>query len=177
MRRAPKGPEASVAVRAPRRIALVAGWLAAAAATIVATKLWFTDRPPAVAPRPAWSELSASADDVATSSWVGGRETLALTGHVFWSGRRQRGYLQVRGLPVNQPSITRYQLWIFDRDRDPRYPVDGGMFDAAPSGETIVEVAPRIPIVAATQFMITAEAPTGTVVSDRSRVIATAQVR
>jgi len=176
-------PERAIAKAAPRptpirrpRAMMFAGWMTAAAAAAVATGLWVTrdDRAPAPAASPvaARSELLATVDDTITATW----DASALGGDVVWSPRRQHGFLRLRGLPANKPAETRYQLWIFDGARDERFPVDGGLFDAAPGAETIVAITPRIPITRATQFVITAEVPTGVVVSDRQRVIASARI-
>lgn len=157
---------------------MFAGWMTALAAAAVATGLWFTrgDQAPAApaSPAAARSALIATVDDAITTVWEGS----SLGGDVTWSPRRQQGFVRLRGLPANAPADTRYQLWIFDGARDERFPVDGGLFDAAPAGaETIVAITPRIPIGRATRFMITAEGAAGAVVSDRQRVIAVAAVR
>ena len=67
--------------------------------------------------------------------------------------------------------ISRYQLWIFDKDRDERYPVHGGVFDV-PSGasEAVVRIQPRLSVPNATLFVVTVERPGGVWVSDRSRI-------
>lgn len=43
--------------------------------------------------------------------------------------------MRLRGLQVNAPNEYQYQLRIFDRGRDERYPVAGGVFDMPPGGE------------------------------------------
>jgi hypothetical protein len=63
-------------------------------------------------------------------------------------------------------------LWIFDADRDPAHPVDGGVFDvpAGADGDVVVRIDPRLPIGRATAFAITVERPGGVVVSSRKRL-------
>lgn len=48
---------------------------------------------------------------------------------VVWSTRAQRGVMRLIGLKSNDARRWQYQLWIFDKTRDQRYPVDGGVFD------------------------------------------------
>jgi hypothetical protein len=42
------------------------------------------------------------------------------------------GVMRLRGLLANDPAVAQYQLWIFDAERDDRFPVDGGVFDVPP---------------------------------------------
>ncbi len=95
----------------------------------------------------------------------------AARGDVVWSTAQQRGYLRVIGLAPNAPATQQYQLWIFDRARDPRYPVDGGVFDVRAPAEVVVPIVPRLPITAPVRFLVTAERPGGTVVSERATVV------
>ena len=110
--------------------------------------------------------LAASGDGAADG---GGRTGLE-------SVRRLRRLLKLTGLAPNDPTEAQYQLWIFDADRDERYPVDGGVFDVPAAGEALVPFAPRMPVRRATMFAITVERPGGVVVSDRSRLPALAKV-
>ncbi|MBC7977410.1 MAG: anti-sigma factor [Myxococcales bacterium] len=95
----------------------------------------------------------------------------AASGDVVWSNAQQRGYVRLVGLAINEPASRQYQIWIFDRARDPRYPVDGGLFDVTSMGEVIVPITPRIPVTDPVRFLVTAEKPGGTVVSDRNTVV------
>ena len=92
-------------------------------------------------------------------------------GEVFWSAKQQRGFMRLRGLAVNDPARAQYQLWIFDRDRDDRYPVDGGVFDI-PDGraEVVVPIRSQLDVRRAAAFAVTIERPGGVVVSDRARI-------
>ncbi len=95
-------------------------------------------------------------------------------GEALWDGKSQQGVLALVGLKPNDPSNAQYQLWIFDAERDERYPVDGGVFDvpagARPGEEVLVPFEPRVPVGRATLFAVTVERPGGVVVSDRSRL-------
>ena len=79
--------------------------------------------------------------------------------------------MRFSGLQANAPTDFQYQLWIFDAERDERFPVDGGVFDI-PVGqdEVVVPIDARLPVGEATLFAVTVEAPGGVVVSDRSRI-------
>jgi hypothetical protein len=94
----------------------------------------------------------------------------ALTGDVVWDDRTQQGYLRLRGLRVNDPSREQYQLWIFDAERDQRYPVDGGIFDIRGEGTSLVRIRAAVPVHHAVLFAITVEQPGGVVVSTRARL-------
>lgn len=91
-------------------------------------------------------------------------------GEVVWNNPEQQGYLVIDGLPANDPTKEQYQLWIFDRQRDARYPVDGGVFDAK-GGKTIVPIRAKLNVGEPTLFAVTVEQPGGVVVSDRSKLV------
>ena len=120
------------------------------------------------------------ADDVLTLPLdaAGGEQEAetAMLGDVRWSQAEQGGLMRLTGLAPNDPAESQYQLWIFDADRDERYPVDGGVFDVPASGKAVVPFAPRVPVGRATLFAVSVERPGGVVVSDRSRLPATAKV-
>ena len=96
---------------------------------------------------------------------------LGATGDVVWSARAQRGVMRIAGLQPNDRKRWVYQLWIFDKTRDQRYPVDGGVFDI-PEGahEVFVPIDARLPVGEAVMFAITVEPPGGVVVSTRERI-------
>ena len=99
-----------------------------------------------------------------------------LEGDVVWDPATQRGYLRLKGLPVNDPREHQYQLWVFDSSRDPKYPVDGGVFDVqAAQIETIVPIRVPIAVGQAVLFAVTVERPGGVVVSGREHIVATAK--
>jgi len=163
------------------------GWLAAAAAAVVAVFGWM--RPPTivkdiqvveVAPRvPTAAEarqaLLAQATDVKTIAWSATPDPAAkgADGDVVWSPSKQQGYMRIRGLAANDPRAQQYQLWIFDGTRDQRYPVDGGVFDVK-DGEVVVPIKAPIEVREPKLFAITVEKPGGVVVSGRERIVLTA---
>ena len=100
------------------------------------------------------------------------RPRAAVAGDVVWSAARQQGYARLAGLAANDPRAAHYHVWIVDRRRDPRFPVDGGRFDVTAPGELVVALAPRLPIGDAGEFLITLEDPAGVVVSTRARTVA-----
>jgi hypothetical protein len=171
------------ASRPRRSYATWGGWLAAAAMLA----LWV--RGPAkpsvvVAAPPSAAASSAAASWVRDSlisvdtaitriAWAATADSTALgaSGDVVWSTQAQRGVMRLIGLKSNDVKRWQYQLWIFDKTRDQRYPVDGGVFDV-PAGatEVFVPVNARVPVGSAVMFAVTVEAPGGVVVSTRERV-------
>jgi anti-sigma-K factor RskA len=79
-------------------------------------------------------------------------------------------------MPVNDPTVEQYQLWIIDPTRDDE-PIDGGVFDIASTGEVIVPVQAKLLVNQPTAFAVTIEKPGGVVVSTQERfpLLATVQ--
>ena len=167
-----------------------AGWLAAAAAVVLAVFAWSrppqvveklvkveVPAPPARLPTPAERrvELLAQSDDARTLAWSATPDPAAkgATGDVVWSESRQQGYLRIRGLAVNDPSRAQYQLWIFDARREQAHPVDGGVFDVQ-GGDVVVPIHAAIRVFEPKLFAVTVERPGGVVVSKRERIVLTA---
>jgi hypothetical protein len=176
--RAPGGVSQLAAVRpvAPARPLSVWPWLAAAAALVAAISGWWPREQiaPAVGAERA-ALVSAGARQI---DWKATEDPAATgaTGDVVWDPRTQRGFMRIVGLAANEPTRVQYQLWIFDRLRDQRYPVDGGVFDIpAGGGEVIVPIRARLSVGDATLFAVTVEAPGGVVVSSRERIVLLAQ--
>jgi hypothetical protein len=97
-------------------------------------------------------------------------------GAVVWNGAEQAGLMRFRGLQPNDPATSQYQLWIFDAERDDRFPVDGGVFDVPPDADEVwVPIRARLPVGEAVLFAITVEPPGGVVVSSRERIALVAQ--
>lgn len=178
-------------VRRRGRGAVVIAWTAAAIglAAAVVMLLWnpvretervveFRDR--VVAPvTPSLAQARASlltASDARTLQWTATADPAArgAGGDVVWSAARQEGYMRFVGLAANDPKVNQYQLWIFDKQRDERYPVDGGVFDVGVDGEVIVKISPKLMVADPTLFAVTIEAPGGVVVSKRERIVVTA---
>jgi hypothetical protein len=160
------------------------GWMAAAAALV----LWFaapratTVSVPAAAPVQTVAMLRdslLSADSATTRlDWTATADSSAVgaSGDVVWSGRAQRGVMRIAGLQPNDRRRWQYQLWIFDKTRDQKYPVDGGVFDI-PAGQTevLVPIDARLPVSEAVLFAVTVEPAGGVVVSTRERIALLAQ--
>ena len=161
---------------APARRGAQAGWWAAAAAVLVAIAGWY----PRLAPRPA-----ATAGDSERAALIASTKGLvrweftppsgpaanAPSGDVVWDPASQRGYLRLKGLDPNDARQSQYQLWIFDGERDDRYPVDGGVFDI-PAGraEVVIPIVARLHVGKPALFAVTVEKPGGVVVSGRERI-------
>jgi len=142
-----------------------AGWALTAAMLFV---VYFDYR--LAGPLDAAAERSAllnAASDAAVFAWdvsnVDGYGDVE--GDVLWSGAQQRGFLRLSGMPVNDPTISQYQLWIVDPARDAE-PVDGGVFDIARSGELVIPIDAKLKVASPTAFAITREQPGGVVVSE-----------
>jgi hypothetical protein len=158
-----------------------AGWVAAAAALILAALAWWPSAPvPGAAPDSVAlrAQLLSDAGDAQQLPWQTTPDPAAVgaSGDVVWSGVRQEGYMRIRGLTANDPALDQYQLWIFDAQRDERFPVDGGVFDVpAGSQEVVVPIRAKLPVDDPILFAVTVERPGGVVVSDRERIVLLAQ--
>lgn len=146
-------------------------WLVCAASLIFAVSVYSqriaTPRSAAVARA---SLLKASGDQL-TVDWSAGKHPFAeqVVGDVVWSGARQEGFMRFVGMPVNDPAVEQYQLWIIDPSRDDE-PIDGGVFDITANGETIVPIHAKLTVNQPTAFAITIEKPGGVVVSTQERL-------
>ena len=98
-------------------------------------------------------------------------------GDLIWNQEKQEGYMRFRGVAINDPDISQYQLWIIDSVRGGA-PVDGGVFDiSAPEtddGDVYVRIQPKLQVKQPAAFAVTVEGPGGVVVSDQDIVLATA---
>lgn len=172
-------------------------WIAAAASIVLAAGavVWATQREPEVItkekivevpvqPPPrkeptaaeARAQLLATERDVTTLAWTPTKDPngAGASGDVVWSATAQRGYMRFVGLTPNDLKQLQYQLWIFDKDRDQAYPVDGGVFDVSSTGEVIVPITARLRVNEPVLFAVTIEQPGGVVVSKRERIVVTA---
>jgi hypothetical protein len=175
------GPAARAAdPRSPSQRAWFAwgGWVAAAAATVVAILGWMRVPGP-VDPLAASLALQAEVDaapDHLVLPWKptedpDGRN---VSGELHWSTALQKGYMRFRGLPANDPAQKQYQLWIFDKPRGSEHPVDGGVFDVV-ANEVVVPIDAKIRVAEPELFAVTAESPGGVVVSKREHIVSLAQ--
>lgn len=103
-------------------------------------------------------------------------EIKEVSGDVVWSDQEQKGFMRLRGLPVNDKNRSTYQLWIFDKTQDKATPIDGGTFDVDRSGEIIVPIDAKLKAQGPELFAITIEKPGGVVVSKREKIAALAKV-
>jgi hypothetical protein len=178
------GSGASSTVRAigtaPRvRTRSTAGWWAAAACLVLAVLGWLRSPPvqgPGAAPTPAQQREALLASPGAQQIQLEATAEPAAAGakvDVVWDPRSQRGFARFVGLKPNDPAQHQYQLWIFDGDRDQRYPVDGGVFNVPPNADqVVVPIRAQLPVHAAKAFAVTIEQPGGVVVSGREHVVA-----
>ncbi len=170
-------------VRSTGRVALWGGWLAAAAMLAVwavgSRGSWRSSAVPETV-TPVVSRGAQLRDSLLNAdsalvrlAWasLGDSSALGATGDVVWSASAQQGVMRIAGLLPNDRRRYQYQLWIFDKTRDERYPVDGGVFDI-PEGahEVFVPIDARLPVGEAVMFAITIEPPGGVVVSTRERI-------
>lgn len=120
-------------------------------------------------------ELIKNAPDAVQLAWT---EPVVVTGtvsgDVVWSDSKQKGFMTFKGLPINDPKLEQYQLWIFENPTD-ETPVDGGVFDIV-GGNVVVPIDAKIKVENAKMFAVTIEKPGGVVVSKRKRLPLLAKV-
>jgi anti-sigma-K factor RskA len=166
-------PTEAPQVRRGRAVSPWPGWLAAAAMLVVA--LGFALRQPGstVAPTVTPPDITEQREsllqtaDAIRVAWAVPEDPAYrdVRGDVVWSNGQQAGFMRLEGLPVNDPTVAQYQLWIVDPSRDER-PVDGGVFDVTAEGEAIIQIDAKLEVREPTVFAITLEQPGGVVVSD-----------
>jgi hypothetical protein len=164
---------------APARRRVQWSWLATAAALLLAVSAWW----PAIVsnsdPDFAKQRAALIASGAAVLPWTATEDPAAASaiGDVVWSDVSHTGFMRISMLSANEPTSFQYQLWIFDAERDERYPVDGGLFDV-PAGvnEVIIPIRAKLPVANAVLFAVTVEAPGGAVVSSRERIVLLANV-
>ncbi len=167
-------------------VAAIAGWLPRLAPTpppppIVQEKIVEVAPPPPPPPTERLADLRTGAEDARAKTWTATDdpylEKALVLGEVVWSNTAQEGYMVFRGLPANDPTEHRYQLWIFDQARDEAHPVDGGVFDiASAGGEAVVPIDPKLEVLEPKMFAVTLEGPNGVVVSKREHILVVAQL-
>lgn len=158
----------------------VCAWLAFAAAALLAIGFWASGSsvPADLSVAQLRSDLINTADDVIQVDWSAGKHPFPqqVQGDVVWSNDRQAGYMRFKQMPVNDPSVQQYQLWIIDPLRDDE-PIDGGVFDVSSSGEVIVPIQAKLKVLKPAAFAITIEKPGGVVVSTQERLPLLAAVK
>ena len=161
---APPAPSRSVALP----------WLAAAAAAVLAIAGWWPRQdgtePTKVVVAPKAAELRASLLAAGGLRVEAQGTDLAKDagGDVVWDNQAQAGWMRLVDLPVNDPTVQQYQLWIFDETQE--HPIDGGVFNVSAAGELLVPIDAKLKVGKPTLFAITVEKPGGVVVSDRQRI-------
>lgn len=118
-------------------------------------------------------ELMQDAPDHVQVAWNPTNPATRYSGDVVWSNARQTGYMTFNGLPINDPTVEQYQLWIIDSTQE--HPIDGGVFDIT-SPKLTVKIDPKLNVRNPTTFAITIEKPGGVVVSDQSRLPLSAEL-
>ncbi|CAM2069419.1 Anti-sigma factor [Sulfidibacter corallicola] len=180
------GPEERERRRGLSPMVAVTGWLVAAVLAAIAFLPEDRTTEPVVTPEPTTEQIVAtSREDLLRSRpsltplpWSATEDDAAkgASGDVVWSADDQTGFMRIRGLAANDPSQVQYQLWIFDKDRDERYPIDGGVFDV-PAGqdEVIIPIRAPLDVLDPQLYAITVERPGGVVVSARERIVLVAK--
>ncbi len=154
----------------------VVAW--AACAAILVTSLMFREgRGDGLVPMDRQvTNLEREAPDLQRVAFAGQAGFDDVDGEVLWSTRLQKGFMVLKGVPVNDPMVRQYQLWIIDPERDPDAPVDGGVFDVTRTGEVIIPIDAKLKVLEPAAFAITAEKPGGVVKSKQEVVLAVAVV-
>lgn len=156
-------------------------WLVTAASILFAIGLWASNRESStiavLSPAEARAKLVEQVSDRVLIEWTSGTTPFdePVAGDVVWSNSLQQGFLRFVGMPINDPSVQQYQLWIIDPARDDE-PIDGGVFNVASEGEVIVPIDAKLTVVDPAAFAVTIEKPGGVVVSDQKRLPLLAKV-
>lgn len=166
------------------------GWAVAALACVVlAVNIWTTRLNPTIervyvreTPTPTPSanqqleQLLASAD-VVKANLANPKNPNEVVGDVVWSDSQQKGFVRLRGVPVNDKTKEQYQLWIVAENQNAKTPVDGGVFDVNADGEVIIPIDAKVKVQKPAAFAVTAEKPGGVVVSSQGKVMAIGKVQ
>lgn len=176
----PPPSQRALPAKQPSRWPVIVSLVAAAACLALAAGVVWKYRPrDPIALAPKEREDLTKKPGTTTIAWSATPDPAAkaATGDVVWNASLQQGYMRFRGLAKNDPKVAQYQLWIFDKTRDDKYPVDGGVFDVdKESGDVVVPIRAKIKVDDATLFAVTVERPGGVVVSKRERIVVTAKV-
>ena len=148
-------------------------WMACAAALFLAVTLW---RPQLeVVPTASLSDQRLAMINgpakLLRVDWAPGTTPFEgeVTGDVVWDNETQRGFMRFVNMPVNDPLLEQYQLWIIDPKRDAE-PIDGGVFDITENGEVVIAIDAKLKVLEPAAFAITIEQPGGVVVSTQDRL-------
>jgi len=151
------------AVIAKLRVISRLGWIVAAASIVLAAAIVLT-RPAPVVPADLIRIVDAAGDVIRLPFTPQADGPAAATGVVVWSDTLQRGYVQLNGLPANDPTLKQYQLWVVDPGRAAQ-PIDAGVFDAVDANGVAMPFGSKLPVKTPAAFAITSEKPGGVVVT------------
>ncbi|MEL7447886.1 MAG: anti-sigma factor [Pseudomonadota bacterium] len=144
------------------------GWATAAVLAMVLLVGGIVNRDPTMPTASEARNALLAVEGTVTVEWAPPEtaDYASVRGDVVWNDERQEGYMLLSGMPVNDPGVTQYQLWVVDPARDAN-PVDGGVFDI-PAGarEVIIPIDAKLAVRNPAAFAITREKPGGVVVSD-----------
>lgn len=156
--------------RPARPLSEKVAWIAAAASITVAVASTWPVLLDALRAAPTQSDFLATHPNSLRASWTAtndGHIVGAVAGEVRFDPATGDGELHIEGLAQNDPAREQYQLWIFDAERDERFPVDGGVFDITCSGRAVIAIRSKLAVQRPTMFAVTIERPGGAVVSER----------
>lgn len=149
-----------------------AGWVAAATLLVA-----FLIPKPDISTEAAYLNLKQKGALEVKGEAGPGDEKKQIAGEVLWDDKLQTGYMKLRGMPVNSPDKSQYQLWIFDsKPFSKDNPTDGGVFDVNKDGEVIIPIKPNLKVSKPELFAITVEQPGGVMVSKREKIVFVASV-
>lgn len=158
----------------PPRGPVYAGWVVGAMAVVLAAAGWWPRLGGAgggATGIAAERQRMLTRDGVVRAGLIVPGRAEPVAGDVVWDPAACRGCMRLDGcLPVNDPRVEQYQVWVFDAAGDERYPVHAGVFDVPRQGEVLVPIEPRLRVMEAVRIAVTVEKPGGVWVSDRSRV-------
>lgn len=179
------GPAVEGPVRSSRSLASSGwiGWVVAASLAVACVAIYAT-----TSNRENVAVIASVQDETAAAAWLSehpaavqldwtikdeslvvANESERKRGSVAWDSASQTGFMNLTALPVNDPAVEQYQLWIIDPKRDDE-PVDGGVFDIVQAGDSYVPIQAKLNVIDPVGFAITVEKPGGVVVSDQSRL-------
>lgn len=163
------------------------GWVVAAAAIAMAVVVYRPVETVLPTAPSSESELVAWIDDRPSAvSWdwspgLGDGKVEDVTGLVTFDPASQEGYMLIKGLEPNDPRFQQYQLWIWDKDREPDpenpspladdvHPVDGGVFDVDDAGQAVIPIKASLVVDQPYLFAVTVERPGGVAKSAKEQV-------
>ncbi|MFZ9916579.1 MAG: hypothetical protein ACO3IB_14765, partial [Phycisphaerales bacterium] len=127
--------------RAPRPFSEKVAWIAAAASITIAIASGWPVLREAMRAAPSRGDFLDTHPNALRASWTATEDIHVVgtvAGEVRFDPATGEGELHIEGLAPNDPALEQYQLWIFDAERDERFPVDGGVFDVACEGRAVI---------------------------------------